>query len=128
MKTSLQKIDLDLENCARSLTDAQKTAEELRAELKNAKTDDAQTGALEKQIAKIEKENSENGKYVVKLVKVLQESKPEEICPKYYYYKGVWKIIENTEINVDFLKFTFQETDLKDFLDWEITEMRNKKK
>ncbi|KIW61617.1 hypothetical protein PV05_01717 [Exophiala xenobiotica] len=56
LETVIQKINLEVENCSRNLTDAQKRVQDLVAELAGTSADDLQIKALEKQIASMNKE------------------------------------------------------------------------
>lgn len=56
LETVIQKINLEVENCSRNLTDAQKRVQDLIAELATTSADDSQIKALEKQIASMNKE------------------------------------------------------------------------
>ena len=63
VETAIQKVNLEIENCARNLVDAEKRVQDLIAELGADSTDDSQVRALDKQIGKanddIEKLKSE---------------------------------------------------------------------
>ena len=56
VETTIQKIQLEIENCIRNLTDAEKRRDDLEKELSTAKTDDSAIKALQKQMSAIEKE------------------------------------------------------------------------
>jgi structural maintenance of chromosome 4 len=56
LETALQKCNLDVDNLARNLTDAEKRVQDLTAELNSTAADDTQSKALDKQIASANKE------------------------------------------------------------------------
>jgi structural maintenance of chromosome 4 len=56
LETVIQKINLEVENCSRNLSDAQKRAQDLVAELSRTSADNSDINRLEKQIASMNKE------------------------------------------------------------------------
>lgn len=56
LETTIQKINLEVENCTKNLADAEKRVQDLVAELASTSADDSQIKALDKQIASLNKE------------------------------------------------------------------------
>ncbi|KAK5942441.1 Structural maintenance of chromosomes protein 4 [Knufia obscura] len=56
VETSIQKVQLEIENCTRNLADAEKRRDDLASEVSTTKTDDSAIKALQKQMAGITKE------------------------------------------------------------------------